>query len=143
MGAVRKVIPGTALPPWRVDPVEVGPMKVVAALLHDPNRIHWDVDNVRALGLGDRPVNQGPNNVGYIVNMLMAWADGPTSVRRVTVRFLGNVFARDVVEAGGVVTKITEIDGVRVARCDVWLDRDDGDRVVAGTAEVALPPATT
>lgn len=130
---------GTEIPSWRVDPVEAGPMKVMALLLRDPNRIHFDPDNVRELGLGDRVINQGPSNVGYIVNMLMAWAGGPATIRRVAARWHGNVRAGDVVEAGGVVTAVTDQDGVRVAICDVWLDRDDGERMVSGTAEVLVP----
>lgn len=138
---------GTRLPGWRVDPVEVWPMKVMALLLDDPNRIHWDPDNVAALGLGSRPINQGPNNVGYIVNMLLAWAGDPEAVRRVSVRFHGNVFAGDVVEAGGEVLALDPethadsdgeaADGGRLATCAVWLDRGD-DRVVSGTADVFL-----
>lgn len=133
------VAPGTPLPTWRVDPVEVWPMKVMSALLDDPNPIHWDTESVRGLGLGERPINQGPNNVGYIVNMLMAFAGGPAAVRRVTVRFRGNVFAGDRVEAGGVVSRVEDEGDVTVAHCDVWLDRGD-DRVVAGTAEVVVSP---
>lgn len=129
---------GMPLPGWRVDPVEVWPMKVMALLLDDPNRIHWDADNVAALGLGTRPINQGPNNVGYIVNMLLAWVGDPEALRRVSVRFHGNVFAGDVVEAGGEVVALEPGDDGRLATCAVWLDRG-ADRVVSGTAEVLLP----
>ncbi len=136
------VEPGTEIPPWRVDPVAVAPMKTMAALLHDPNRIHWDVENVRELGMGEAPINQGPTNVGYIVNMLMAWAGGPVAVQRVRCRFRGNVFAGDAVEAGGVVTAVeAQVDGTALAHCDVWLDRG-GDRVVEGTAVVVLRPTS-
>lgn len=134
---------GTSLPTLRVE-VDAQRMKTMAALLRDPNPIHWDTDAVRALGLGDRPVNQGPTNVGYVVNLLLAWAGGdPAAVRRVSVRFRGNVFAGDVLTAGGTVLALEVVDGRVVATCEVWLDRADDagghDRVVAGTAEVTLP----
>lgn len=35
-------------------------MKVIAALMDEPNPIHWDDRAVEALGLGNRQVNQGP-----------------------------------------------------------------------------------
>lgn len=115
-------------------------MKVLAVLLDDPNRIHWDVANVRALGLGDRPVNQGPANVGYIVNMLLAWTGDPGAIHRVAVRFHGNVLAGDVVEATGVVTHVERrLDGTWRITVDVALVRDDGTRPVAGIAEVDWP----
>jgi hypothetical protein len=42
------------------------------------------------------------------------------------------------VTAGGVVTGVRSADGERLADCDVWLDRADGTRAIAGTATVAL-----
>ncbi len=132
---------GTMLPPIRYE-VDAQPMKTMAALLRDPNPIHWDVAAVEAIGLGDRVVNQGPINIGYVMNVLVAWAGGdPGALRRLTVRFRGNVFADDVVTAGGTVTAMDVADDARLVTCDVWLDREgDGARVLAGTAQVSLPP---
>jgi acyl dehydratase len=48
------------------------------------------------------------------------------------------VFAGDRVSAGGVVTRIREEGGQRLADLDVWLERSPDDRVLAGTATVAL-----
>lgn len=131
---------GTSIPTWRVDGVDAEKMKTMAVLLRDPNPIHWDTDVVRELGMGDRPINQGPNNVGYVTNMLIAWLGDPGAIRSFRVRFRGNVFAGDVLEAGGEVAAITDAAGRRLATCEVWLDRaSDGTRVLKGTAEVALP----
>jgi acyl dehydratase len=117
---------GDAIPPLVVDDVGADRMKTMAALLRDPYPIHWDVEAVRAAGHGDRPVNQGPLNLGYVANMLMAWA-GEASVRRLTVSFHGRVFAGDTVVASG-----TVVDG---PVCAVRLMRGD-DVIVSGTAEV-------
>jgi len=132
---------GMALPVWTLDSVSAERMKLLAAILRDPNPIHWDPAEVARRGLGERVINQGPTNLGYVVNMLIAWA-GPSCLRRLDARFTANVFAGDRVVAGGVVTSIRERDGERVADCDVWLDRGDGMRAVAGTATVALGAAS-
>jgi acyl dehydratase len=129
---------GTQVPPFVVDAVPVEAMKTVAALLHDPNPIHFDPDAVAALRMGDRQVNQGPTNMAYVVNMLTLWTGDPGSLRRLQVRFVGNVFAGDRVSAGGVVTAIREEGGRRLADVDVWLERTPEDRVLQGTATVAL-----
>lgn len=129
---------GTELPPFVVDGVPVETMKTVAALLHDPNPIHFDADSVRTLGMGEKPVNQGPTNMAYVVNMLVAWAGDPAAVRALKVRFLGNVFAGDRVAARGVVTGVREAGGERLVDLDVWLERAEDDRVLDGTATVAL-----
>jgi acyl dehydratase len=132
------VAAGTEVPPFVVESVPAQAMKTVAALLHDPNPIHFDSGAVSALGMGDRPVNQGPTNMAYVANMLTAWTGDPGCVRRLQVRFLGNVFAGDRVSAGGVVTGIREEAGSRLADLEVWLERSPQDRVLAGTATIAI-----
>lgn len=129
---------GDALPEWAVDAVDPEKMKTMAALLADPNPIHWDVDAVRELGMGDKPVNQGPNNMAYVANMLAAWAGGHQHLRTLRVRFLANVFGGDRLVAGGTVTAVEPADGGTLASCDVWLRRGD-DTVMAGNARVLLP----
>ena len=129
---------GQEVPPLVIDPVTAEPMKTVAALLHDSNPIHFDVEAVKALGMGDRVVNQGPNNMAYVVNMLADWAGGSGRVRGLRVRFLGNVFAGDRLTARGTVTGLREEGGERFADLDVWLERAEDDRVLDGTAVVAL-----
>jgi len=129
---------GSPVPPWSHGPVSAEKMKIFAAIARDPNPIHWDRAAVAVRGLGERLINQGPTNLGYVVNMLLAWA-GPESLRELTVRFTSNVFDGDVVTAGGSVTAIREEGGERLADCEVWLDRQDGTRALSGTAIVALP----
>lgn len=136
---------GTPIVPLVIDRVDAGRMKTMAALLRDPYPIHWDPDAVRAAGYGDRPVNQGPLNLAYVANMLMA-NFGERSLRRLTVRFHGRVFAGDAVIAGGVLQPAANGEEQRTVA--VWLDRErDGglhrddvstalERVVSGTAEV-------
>ena len=133
-----EVTVGTPLPSWSPGPVSPEKMKIFAAIARDPNPIHWDREAVAERGLGDRLINQGPLNLGYVVNMLLAWT-GPASLRDIAVRFTSNVFDGDVVTAGGVVTGIRVEQGERLADCDVWLDRGDGTRAIAGTATVVLP----
>ena len=117
--------------PWEMPSVDAARMRTMAALLRDPYPVHWDRAANEALGLGGRVINQGPLNLGYIANMLMAWA-GPTAIRRLTVAFTRPVLDTDRVVAGGSVRQVT--DGV--ALCDIWLSRGD-ERVVTGTADVA------
>ena len=130
--------PGFALPPFEVASVPIEPMKTMAMLLRDPNPIHWDVDAVRELGMGDRVINQGPTNMAYVVNMLVTWVGDPGRIRSMKVRFQDNVRGGDHVVAGGVVTEIVDDGEETIAHCDVWLDVVDGTRALAGTATVVL-----
>lgn len=130
---------GDQLPVWTLEAVDPARMKTMAVLLRDPNPIHFDTEVVSRLGLGDRPINQGPNNVGYVLNLLIDWLGDAAAIASIRVRFRGNVFAGDQLAASGRVTGIDEEAGRRRATCEVWLDRDDGSRVVSGTATVWLP----
>ncbi len=133
-----KVEVGDAIPPFVMEHVSAERMKTVAAILRDPTPIHWDRDATRALGLDGRLLNQSPINLGYVVNMLTAWA-GPTCIRRVRTEFPQPVFDGDRVEAGGRVVALTREGGDRIAECEVWLDRTDGTRNVSARAWVTLP----
>jgi hypothetical protein len=113
---------GEEIPPFAIT-VSPEPMKLYAALARDPTPIHW---------AQQPPINQGPINVGYIVNMLIAWA-GPRAIQDVDVRFTDNVLAGEHVTAKGVVTSV-EAD---VVHCDVWLEKADGTVAVRGTASVS------
>lgn len=131
---------GTELPARVVEHVDVAKMKTMAALLRDPNPIHWNPEATRALGMGDRTVNQGPINLAYVMNMLVAWVgNDPSRLRGITLRFMANVFDGDRAEAGGRVTAVREVNGERLADCEIWLDVSGGARALAGTATVALP----
>lgn len=127
---------GEPIAPIVVEDVGADRMKTMAALLRDPYPIHWDPEAVRAAGHGDRPVNQGPLNLAYVTNMLMA-SFGDRSIRRLSVGFHGRVVAGDTVVAGGTVDDEFDTGGERRSVCTVWLDRG-GERLVSGRAVVAV-----
>lgn len=122
--------PGEALDPFVIESVSAEAMRTLAALLRDPTPIHFAPEVVAELGMGDRVINQGPANLGYVLNALLnAAPEG--RVERVEVRFLRNVLAEDRAVAGGRVTAGAGDDGR--ATCDVWLDAGDG-RALEGCA---------
>ncbi|MDE0376822.1 MAG: MaoC/PaaZ C-terminal domain-containing protein [bacterium] len=132
-----RVSAGTELPVYEVE-VRAAAMKTMAVLLRDPNPIHFDPHVVAALGMGDRVINQGPTNMAYVVDMLVAWAGDPARIQSLKVRFLDNVRGGDRVVAGGIVTSVAGDGQYQVAECDVWLDVVGGPRALAGSATVAL-----
>lgn len=110
----------------------------MAAILRDPNPVHWDRNAVAALplGLGLRTINQGPLGLSYILNMLHAWR-GPTCIQRINMTFPQVVLDGDRVIARGVVSAISDADGQVLAECEVWLERE-GDRPLQGRAWVRV-----
>ncbi len=128
--------PGDTLPEWVMESVSAERMRTMAAILRDPNPLHWDREAVAALplDLGRRTINQGPLGLGYIINMLHAWR-GPGCIRRIVMRFPDVVLDGDRVVAGGEVVEL--LDGGTAALCSVWLRRD-GTTLLEGEAEVFL-----
>src|ERR1700759_471003 len=118
---------GPELGPRVIESVDPEKMKVFAVALADPNPIHLDREAVKAAGLGDRVINQGPAGLGYLLNMLRE-AVPEATVSPLAVRFTANVFEGDRVVAGGVVDAVD--DGR--ATCRVWLDVTDGKRALSG-----------
>jgi len=124
---------GDTLPPFVVDRVSPAAMREWAVFLADPNPIHLDVEVVKAKGLGDRVINQGPINVGYLINMLLAAFPGGR-IESMEARFLDNVYDGDQVVASG---RVTAVEEGRIA-CDISLDVTGRGTVNAGTATVLI-----
>ncbi|MEN3953362.1 MaoC family dehydratase [Iodidimonas sp. SYSU 1G8] len=129
---------GDTIPDWLMESVRPERMRTMAAILRDPNPVHWDRKSVAALGFGERTINQGPLGLSYMINMLHEWA-GPGSIRRIVMTFPMAVLDGDRITAKGVVTAIREESGQRLADCDIWLEREGTDPPLKGTATVVLP----
>ncbi|MEZ5560582.1 MAG: MaoC/PaaZ C-terminal domain-containing protein [Pseudomonadales bacterium] len=133
-----KISVGDSIPAWHMPSVRPERMRTMAAILRDPNPVHWDTRVVARLGFGEHTINQGPLGLSYMINMLHEWT-GPGSIRRIYMTFPKVVLDGDDITAMGSVTAVREVDGATLADCDIWLQRSDGDRPLAGTATVALP----
>jgi acyl dehydratase len=136
-----KIAVGDPIPEWVMESVSPARMRTMAAILQDPNPIHWDRDAVAAmsLGLGRRTINQGPLGLSYMVNMLHAWA-GPECLRRLVMRFPKVVLDGERVIARGEVTALRNMDGEQLAECRVWLEHAERGILLEGSAVVTLPP---
>jgi 3-hydroxybutyryl-CoA dehydratase len=124
---------GDALPPFVIESVSPDAMKDWAVFLADPNPIHLDVEVVKAKGLGDRVINQGPINVAYLMNMLMAAFPG-CRIDSMDSRFLDNVYGGDKAVASGT---ITAIERNRIS-CEFTLNVEGRGTVNSGTATVII-----
>lgn len=133
-----KIKSGDSIPDWIMESVSPEKMKTMAALLRDPNPVHWDKDSVDAIGFGQNTINQGPLGLSYMINMLHAWV-GPENIRRVVMTFPKIVFDEDRIIAKGTVKNVRVENSETLADCDIWLHRGDNDSPLVGTATVKLP----
>ncbi len=126
--------PGFEIPSWDMPSVSRARMRTMAAILRDPNPVHWDPNLVAKIGFGEKTINQGPLGLSYMVNMLHDWA-GPGSIRRIFMTFPQVVLSEDHVIAKGVVTGVETQQEGQLVHCDIWLERD-GERLLVGEASV-------
>ena len=133
---------GDKIPEWIMDSVSPERMCTMAAILRDPNPIHWDREAVDSLplGLGQRTINQGPLGLSYMINMLHDWA-GAGCLRRLVMRFPQVVLDGERVAARGEVSALREENGEQLADCRVWLEHNERGILLEGTAVVSLAEA--
>lgn len=124
---------GDELPPLVIESVSPEAMKQWAVFLADPNPIHLDVEAVKARGLGDRVINQGPINVAYMMNCLLRAFPGG-HIASMTSRFLDNIYGEEKIVAKG---RIEAIDGNRIT-CSVVLESEERGTVNSALATIIL-----
>jgi 3-hydroxybutyryl-CoA dehydratase len=124
---------GDALPPFIIESVSAEAMKEWAVFLADPNPIHLDPAVVKAMGLGDKVINQGPANVAYLINMLQAAIPG-AAIGKMDNRFVDNAYAGDRLVASGTVTAVDE----NSVTCETSLIANGDRTVITGTAILKL-----
>lgn len=127
---------GDSLPTRPGPDINKARIRMVMDVMDDVNPVHIDEALVRQMGLRGL-VNQGPCNLAYIINMLVAWTGNPDCVKRMKVRFQNLVVPGDRTLAGGTVSAVRG-GASPEADCDVWLRLEDGTTMLAGMATVAL-----
>lgn len=128
------------MPERRIDVVSPDTMQAWAPILADPNPIHLDRAAVRASGLGDRRINQGPINVAYVMDMLHAALPGSV-IESFSNRFVDNVYEGEALVANATVTSVEQRDGVARIACDFVLTSLERGPVITGKATVAIAEA--
>ena len=130
---------GALLQPLRIPSVSAADMHDWAQVLRDPNPIHLDPQAVKAKGLGDRVINQGPANLAYVITMLQSALPG-ARLCLLDARYVDNVFGGDCVEVGAKVTAVRVGDAPRVT-CEFWLNVESRGPALQGSAVLQLPRA--
>ena len=106
----------------------------------DHNPIHINPDAARAVGL-DGTIAHGMLDMAFLGQMLTDWLTANQNqtgwVRRLKVRFQAMVRPGDAVICRGV---LGPRDG-DTQRLELWMDKQDGERVITGDADVTFASA--
>jgi 3-hydroxybutyryl-CoA dehydratase len=128
---------GDVLGLLRINAVSTDAMRSWATFLRDPNPLHLDANVVKAKGLGDRVINQGPANLAYVISMLQA-AFPTGQINSLDVRYVDNVYGGEAVEAGGTIVGLHAGIDATMVTCDVWLRATERASVITGSADIIL-----
>lgn len=129
--------PGDRLDPV-VRTVTQEQVEAYAKAAGDYNPIHLDPEFAKKTPFGRR-IAHGMLTLAMVSEMLTsAYPDRWASGGRLKVRFRGPVFPGETVETSGEVTRVREIDGVRVAEIAVGVRKQDGSDVITGQAFVPV-----
>jgi acyl dehydratase len=93
-----------------------------------------DDEGARAEGLPGM-IAPGNMSMGLLTRLVEAWA-GHGTIRRIGTTFRSVVQPGRTIRLCGAVTHCDE--PTRTAELDLWIESDEGDRLVIGTATVAL-----
>ena len=120
---------GQLIPILVKGPIRVRQLAMFAAATAEFVDIHYDKDYALSMGLPGIII-QGLYKTATIAQMLKDWLGDNRSIKRINVRHLGMDVVGNTLTAGG---KVTRIDGPQV-ECEVWIDNQNGQRTVTGTA---------
>ncbi len=128
---------GDEIPEISIGPLSHTQFLFIASSHHDWYPGHHDVEYAREQGLPDIFMNATWQHA-LLQRVLCAWV-GPNCIpRRIKYRMGKPIVRFDTVKARGVVTGKRFENDEYLVDLDVWLDKQDADKVTKGTATVVL-----
>ena len=129
---------GQPLPELVKGPIQQIQLTRYAGASGDFNPIHQDDEFAKAAGMGG-VFGHGMLTMGFVAQSVTDWA-GAGSVRKLGVRFQGLVRLKDIITCKGrVLGKSSSGNGTHLVDVELWAENQKGEKVVVGTATVALP----
>jgi acyl dehydratase len=128
---------GQALPDLVKGPIQQIQLTRYAGASGDFNPIHQDDEFAKAAGMGG-VFAHGMLTMGFVAQCVTDWA-GAGAVKKIGVRFAGLVRLKDVITCKGRVLAKSAKGGVHLVELELSAENQKGEKVVTGTATVALP----
>ena len=136
MTATTTLKVGDSLPPLSLPPVDRTMLALFAGASGDHNRVHIDIDYVRAAGMPD-VFAHGMLSMAWLGRLLVQWVD-QRRIRSFGVRFTGITHLGHVITCSGKVVELLEVDGEQRAKVEIQTANQYGDVKILGDAVVAL-----
>lgn len=133
---------GDELTPLRKE-IDLPHMMAYGAATWDFIRVHYDADHVRELGFPG-PFLDGQMLGAFLAQLVQDWAGPRAFLRKLAFRNRVMVYPGDSLVCRGTVTALSREDdgddGPGLAECELWIENQNGERVVdRASATVRLP----
>lgn len=132
------VVLGQEIPWIAIGPLSHTQFLFIASSHHDWYAGHHDVEYAWGQGMPDIFMNATWQH-GFLQRLVCAWA-GPNAIpRRIKYRMGRPIVRHDIATARGVVTDKRIENGEHLVDLEIWIDKQDAEKITVGSATVALP----
>jgi acyl dehydratase len=108
-----------------------------AGAAEDYYPIHFDKDFALSQGLPGVIVH-GDLMFVFLTEMLQSWVGPAGELKKISVNYRRTVVPEQDLCCKGVVVKKYVSDGEKLVECEIWLEDEQGQKAVTGTAVVSL-----
>jgi len=126
------VAAGDEMPTDTVGPMTRTDFVRYAGASGDFHPLHHDEDYARKAGLPS-VFGMGLLHAGMLGHHLACWV-GPVNIRRLGVRFTGQVWPGDLLTIAGRIDRTEDVDGLLLAHLTLTVIRQTGEAVITATA---------
>ncbi len=128
---------GDAIPELVKPPIDRVQLALFAGASGDHNPIHLDDEAARAGGLPGT-IAHGMLNMAFLAQLVTDWIP-QAQIRELGARFVAMAFPGDTITCKGTVVEKSEETGERLVEIEITLENQEGTKILAGRAAVALP----
>ena len=100
--------------------------------------LHYDKDFAAMMGF-PKVLVHGRLQASFICQMIANWMGDKGELKNLSVQYRGNAFPGDKFVCKGKVTKKHVEGGKHLVDLELWAENPKGERIVPGSAVVALP----
>ncbi len=133
---MSKIVVGTEIPALELAPITRATLALFAGASSDHNPIHIDSDFAKQSGMAD-VFAHGMLSMAYLGRMLTNWQP-QSALRKFSSRFAAITNLQDVITCTGKVVDVIELNGERLARCEIQAVKASGEQTLVGEALVVI-----
>lgn len=127
---------GSEIPELTMAPISRYTLALFAGASGDHNPIHIDSDFAKSAGMPD-VFAHGMLSMAYLGRMLTNWQP-QAQLRKFSNKFAAITQLQDVISCTGKVVELLEVNGERLARCEIQAAKASGEQTLLGEALVAI-----